>query len=162
MKKSFFFLLLSIALTACVSNKNAAMPSPEVIAPEFIQNLLSSSQTNLEDKVVADIAFLDGHTQNSHEGRLVLHRGLQMMAQYLRHTIAEAGINSEKAVFVSALDAPIQANDLQTNVILHIYNPDTENKGHVDAAQLITRWRRTEEGWKLDMNPYLDNFRHIQ
>lgn len=161
MKINLFFILLLFEITACVNGQGLSVQSPEVIAQHFMQDLLHS-KPNLEDSVVADIAFLNGHTQNSKEGRLILRHGLQMMGQYLRHTIEEAGIDSQKAIFVSALDTTILPSDKQINITLHIYEPNQGNKEKVDAAQLITRWRRTEEGWKLDMNPYLDNFRYIK
>ena len=51
-----------------------------------------------------------------------------------------------------------EINDVdQVLVVLHAYEPDSSRV--VNGTALITRWRKTDNGWKLDMNPYLDNFR---
>ena len=56
-------------------------------------------------QTIADIAFLDQHTANSDEGQKRLRKAVQMMGQYLRQTFSEAGINSNKAVFVAQKNA---------------------------------------------------------
>lgn len=128
------------------------------IAEHFMQTLVHSAK-GLEKQTIADIAFLDNHTANSAEGQKRLHRALQMMGQYLRQAISEAGINSDKAVFTAKkMDIEIKNDDEQVLVILYAYQPDKSKV--VDGTALITRWRKTADGWKLDMNPYLDNFRN--
>ena len=81
-----------------------------------------------------------------------------MMGQYPRQTFSEAGINSNKAVFVAQKMQLTEQGDVdQALVVLHAYEPDSSRV--VNGTALITRWRKTADGWKLDMNPYLDNFR---
>ena len=122
-----------------------------------MQTLVHSAK-GLEKQTIADIAFLDNHTANSEEGQKRLRRALQMMGQYLRQAFTEAGIDSDKAVFTAKkMDVENKEDDEQALVILYAYQPDKSKV--VDGTALITRWRKTADGWKLDMNPYLDNFR---
>ena len=119
---------------------------------------LVRNSKGLEKQTIADIAFLDQHTANSDEGQKRLRKAVQMMGQYLRQTFSEAGINSNKAVFVAQKMQLTEQGDVdQALVVLHAYEPDSSRV--VNGTALITRWRKTADGWKLDMNPYLDNFR---
>ena len=84
-----------------------------------------------------------------------------MMGQYLRQSFSEAGIDSSKAVFVAKETQLAEQKDVdQVLVVLQAYEPD--NSRTVNGTELITRWRKTDGGWKLDMNPYLDNFRSVK
>ena len=65
---------------------------------------------------------------------------------------------SNKPVFTAKKMQSSEINDVdQVLVVLHAYEPDSSRV--VNGTALITRWRKTDNGWKLDMNPYLDNFR---
>lgn len=151
-------LLLTALLAACAS----APPTEDELAvgakaEKFMQSLIKNEK-GLEKQTIADIAFLDNHTTNSEEGQKRLRRALQMMGQYLRQAFTEAGIDSDKAVFTAKkMDIENKEDDEQALVILYAYQPDKSKV--VDGTALITRWRKTADGWKLDMNPYLDNFR---
>ncbi len=145
-------------LTACAALPgNSEEKEVGKIAEHFMQTLVHSAR-GLEKQTIADIAFLDNHTANSDEGQKRLRRALQMMGQYLRQAFTEAGIDSDKAVFTAKkMDMETKNDDEQALVILYAYQPDKSKV--VDGTALITRWRKTADGWKLDMNPYLDNFR---
>ena len=151
-------LLLTALLAACAS----APPTEEEMAvgaqaEKFMQSLIKNKK-GLEKQTIADIAFLDGKTANSKEGQKQLRKAVQMMGQYLRQNFAEAGIDTNKAVFSAQKMQMSEQNDGdQVLVVLHAYEPDTSRV--VNGTALITRWRKTDSGWKLDMNPYLDNFR---
>ena len=151
-------LLLTALLAACAS----APPTEDELAvgakaEKFMQSLIKNEK-GLEKQTIADIAFLDQHTANSDEGQKRLRKAVQMMGQYLRQTFSEAGINSNKAVFVAQKMQLTEQGDVdQALVVLHAYEPDSSRV--VNGTALITRWRKTADGWKLDMNPYLDNFR---
>lgn len=150
----------ALSLAACANLNLSDSEEKEVgqTAEHFMQHLVHSAK-GLEKQTIADIAFLDNHTANSAEGQKRLRRALQMMGQYLRQAISEAGINSDKAVFTAKKMNLENKNDddEQALVILYAYQPDKSKV--VDGTALITRWRKTADGWKLDMNPYLDNFR---
>ncbi|EHM49770.1 hypothetical protein HMPREF9080_02961 [Cardiobacterium valvarum F0432] len=146
-----------MSLAACATLPGGAEKEVGETAEHFMQTLVHSAK-GLEKQTIADIAFLDNHTTNSEEGQKRLRRALQMMGQYLRQAFTEAGIDSDKAVFTAKkMDIENKADDEQALVILYAYQPDKSKV--VDGTALITRWRKTADGWKLDMNPYLDNFR---
>lgn len=151
-------LLLTALLAACAS----VPPTEDELAvgakaEKFMQSLIKNEK-GLEKQTIADIAFLDGNTANSKEGQKRLRKAVQMMGQYLRQTFSEAGIDSNKAVFTAKKMQSSEINDVdQVLVVLHAYEPDSSRV--VNGTALITRWRKTDNGWKLDMNPYLDNFR---
>ena len=146
-----------MSLAACATLSGGAEKEVGETAEHFMQTLVHSAK-GLEKQTIADIAFLDNHTTNSEEGQKRLRRALQMMGQYLRQAFTEAGIDSDKAVFTAKkMDIENKADDEQALVILYAYQPDKSKV--VDGTALITRWRKTADGWKLDMNPYLDNFR---
>ena len=153
--------LLCALLYACVSTQ----PSEEEVtvgkkAEYFMRELVRNSK-GLEKQTIADIAFLDQHTANSDEGQKRLRKAVQMMGQYLRQSFSEAGIDSSKAVFVAKETQLAEQKDVdQVLVVLQAYEPD--NSRTVNGTELITRWRKTDGGWKLDMNPYLDNFRSVK
>ena len=146
------------SLDACAS----APPTEDELAvgakaEKFMQSLIKDEK-GLEKQTIADIAFLDGNTANSKEGQKRLRKAVQMMGQFLRQTFSEAGIDSNKAVFTAKKMQSSEINDVdQVLVVLHAYEPDSSRV--VNGTALITRWRKTDNGWKLDMNPYLDNFR---
>ncbi|WP_253269826.1 hypothetical protein [Cardiobacterium valvarum] len=147
----------TMSLAACATLPGGAEKEVGETAEHFMQTLVHSAK-GLEKQTIADIAFLDNHTTNSEEGQKRLRRALQMMGQYLRQAFTEAGIDSDKAVFTAKkMDIENKADDEQALVILYAYQPDKSKV--VDGTALITRWRKTADGWKLDMNPYLDNFR---
>lgn len=147
----------AMSLAACATLSGGAEKEVGETAEHFMQTLVHSAK-GLEKQTIADIAFLDNHTTNSEEGQKRLRRALQMMGQYLRQAFTEAGIDSDKAVFTAKkMDIENKADDEQALVILYAYQPDKSKV--VDGTALITRWRKTADGWKLDMNPYLDNFR---
>ena len=147
----------AMSLAACATLPGGAEKEVGETAEHFMQTLVHSAK-GLEKQTIADIAFLDNHTTNSEEGQKRLRRALQMMGQYLRQAFTEAGIDSDKAVFTAKkMDIENKADDEQALVILYAYQPDKSKV--VDGTALITRWRKTADGWKLDMNPYLDNFR---
>ena len=147
----------ALSLAACATLPGGAEKEVGKTAEHFMQTLVHSAK-GLEKQTIADIAFLDNHTANSEEGQKLLRRALQMMGQYLRQAFTEAGIDSDKAVFTAKkMDVENKEDDEQALVILYAYQPDKSKV--VDGTALITRWRKTADGWKLDMNPYLDNFR---
>ena len=147
----------ALSLAACATLPGGAEKEVGKTAEHFMQTLVRSAK-GLEKQTIADIAFLDNHTANSEEGQKRLRRALQMMGQYLRQAFTEAGIDSDKAVFTAKkMDIENKEDDEQALVILYAYQPDKSKV--VDGTALITRWRKTDNGWKLDMNPYLDNFR---
>jgi hypothetical protein len=147
----------ALSLAACATLPGGAEKEVGKTAEHFMQTLVRSAK-GLEKQTIADIAFLDNHTANSEEGQKRLRRALQMMGQYLRQAFTEAGIDSDKAVFTAKkMDIENKEDDEQALVILYAYQPDKSKV--VDGTALITRWRKTADGWKLDMNPYLDNFR---
>lgn len=147
----------ALSLAACATLPGGAEKEVGKTAEHFMQTLVRSAK-GLEKQTIADIAFLDNHTANSEEGQKRLRRALQMMGQYLRQAFTEAGIDSDKAVFTAKkMDVENKEDDEQALVILYAYQPDKSKV--VDGTALITRWRKTADGWKLDMNPYLDNFR---
>jgi len=147
----------ALSLAACATLPGGAEKEVGKTAEHFMQTLVRSAK-GLEKQTIADIAFLDNHTANSEEGQKRLRRALQMMGQYLRQAFTEAGIDSDKAVFAAKkMDIENKEDDEQALVILYAYQPDKSKV--VDGTALITRWRKTADGWKLDMNPYLDNFR---
>ena len=153
--------LLCALLSACVSSK----PSEEEVTvgkkAEYFMRALVRNSKGLEKQTIADIAFLDQHTANSDEGQKRLRKAVQMMGQYLRQSFSEAGIDSSKAVFVAKETQLAEQKDVdQVLVVLQAYEPD--NSRTVNGTELITRWRKTDGGWKLDMNPYLDNFRSVK
>ncbi|MFC0035943.1 hypothetical protein [Cardiobacterium valvarum] len=152
-----FICTCALSLAACATLPGGAEKEVGETAEHFMQTLVHSAK-GLEKQTIADIAFLDNHTTNSEEGQKRLRRALQMMGQYLRQAFTEAGIDSDKAVFTAKkMDIENKADDEQALVILYAYQPDKSKV--VDGTALITRWRKTADGWKLDMNPYLDNFR---
>lgn len=147
----------ALSLAACATLPGGAEKEVGKTAEHFMQTLVRSAK-GLEKQTIADIAFLDNHTANSEEGQKRLRRALQMMGQYLRQAFTEAGIDSDKAVFTAKkMDIENKEDDEQALVILYAYQPDKSKV--VDGTALITCWRKTADGWKLDMNPYLDNFR---
>lgn len=147
----------ALSLAACATLPGGSEKEVGKTAEHFMQTLVHSAK-GLEKHTIADIAFLDNHTANSEEGQKRLRRALQMMGQYLRQAFTEAGIDSDKAVFTAKkMDVENKEDDEQALVILYAYQPDKSKV--VDGTALITRWRKTADGWKLDMNPYLDNFR---
>ena len=147
----------ALSLAACATLPGGVEKEVGKTAEHFMQTLVHSAK-GLEKQTIADIAFLDNHTANSEEGQKRLRRALQMMGQYLRQAFTEAGIDSDKAVFTAKkMDVENKEDDEQALVILYAYQPDKSKV--VDGTALITRWRKTTDGWKLDMNPYLDNFR---
>ena len=149
----------ALSLTACANLNLSGSEEKEVgqTAEHFMQHLVHSAK-GLEKQTIADIAFLDGNTANSKEGQKRLRKAVQMMGQFLRQTFSEAGIDSNKAVFTAKKMQSSEINDVdQVLVVLHAYEPDSSRV--VNGTALITRWRKTDNGWKLDMNPYLDNFR---
>ena len=147
----------ALSLAACATLPGGAEKEVGKTAEHFMQTLVRSAK-GLEKQTIADIAFLDNHTANSEEGQKRLRRALQMMGQYMRQAFTEAGIDSDKAVFAAKkMDIENKEDDEQALVILYAYQPDKSKV--VDGTALITRWRKTADGWKLDMNPYLDNFR---
>ena len=145
-------LLLTALLAACAS----APPTEDELAvgakaEKFMQSLIKNEK-GLEKQTIA------GNTANSKEGQKRLRKAVQMMGQFLRQTCSEAGIDSNKAVFTAKKMQSSEINDVdQVLVVLHAYEPDSSRV--VNGTALITRWRKTDNGWKLDMNPYLDNFR---
>ena len=147
----------ALSLAACATLPGGAEKEVGKTAEHFMQTLVHSAK-GLEKQTIADIAFLDNHTANSEEGQKRLRRALQMMGQYLRQAFTEAGIDSDKAVFTAKkMDVENKEDDEQALVILYADQPDKSKV--VDGTALSTRWRKTADGWKLDMNPYLDNFR---
>ena len=151
-------LALFVLLSACVSTPSLDDEQAVGKKAEYFMRALVRISKGLEKQTIADIAFLDQHTANSDEGQKRLRKAVQMMGQYLRQTFSEAGINSNKAVFVAQKMQLTEQGDVdQALVVLHAYEPDSSRV--VNGTALITRWRKTADGWKLDMNPYLDNFR---
>mgnify|MGYP000884649085 CR=1 FL=1 len=147
----------ALSLAACATLPGGAEKEVGKTAEHFMQTLVHSAK-GLEKQTIADIAFLDGNTANSKEGQKRLRKAVQMMGQFLRQTFSEAGIDSNKAVFTAKKMQSSEINDVdQVLVVLHAYEPDSSRV--VNGTALITRWRKTDNGWKLDMNPYLDNFR---
>jgi len=150
----------ALSLAACATLPGGAEKEVGKTAEHFMQTLVRSAK-GLEKQTIADIAFLDNHTANSEEGQKRLRRALQMMGQYLRQAFTEAGIDSDKAVFTAKKMDIRKKKNRQTpkppRPPLYAYQPDKSKV--VDGTALITRWRKTADGWKLDMNPYLDNFR---
>ncbi|MDO4644136.1 MAG: hypothetical protein Q4A74_09895 [Cardiobacteriaceae bacterium] len=162
MRTRFLLLALcySLTLSACVSLQEQKDMAVGEYAEHFMKALVHNEK-GLEKQTIADIGFLDQHTVNSDEGQARLRKAVQMMGQYLRQTFSETSIDSNKAIFVAKkMEMKEQGGDEEALVVLHAFEPDKSRV--VDGTALITRWRKTDEGWKLDMNPYLDNFRNVK